>query len=160
MARHSPLLAPIIDGQFSISVWPYLPDGLEITERDAGEALRQLHRTLVGVPTDLPPLSSRFDQVAAVLADPRATAALDTKDRAVLRGAVETVAPATTGAAVRHTEPHDRNRLRRDGHVVYIDFEAASIGPIEWDLAYFPDNVVHTSGPTTTGCSVRRSRSE
>ncbi len=143
----APLLAPIIDGDFSISAWPYLPDGLEITASDAGEALRQLHRTLVGVPTDLPPLSSRFDQVAAVLADPRATAALDPRDRAVLRSAIDTVAPATAGAAVLHTEPHDRNRLRRDGQVVYIDFEAASIGPIEWDLAYLPDNVVQDIWP-------------
>jgi len=97
---------------------------------------------LVGVPIDLPPLSTRFADAAAVLADVAATAALDPRDRAVLRNAVETVAPATAGAAVLHSEPHDRNRLRRDGQVVYIDFEAASIGPIEWDLAHLPDNAV------------------
>ncbi|MDP9387667.1 MAG: aminoglycoside phosphotransferase family protein [Actinomycetota bacterium] len=143
----APLLAPIVDGDFSISAWPYLPNGLEITERDAGEALRHLHRTLVGVPTDLPPLSSRFDKFAAVLADSRSTAALDPRSRAVLRTAIGTVAPATKGAAILHTEPHDRNRLRRDGRVVYIDFEAAAIGPTEWDLAYLQDNVVQGIWP-------------
>ena len=143
----APLLAPIVDGDFSISAWPYLPEGPEITAREAGKALRDLHRTLVGVPIDLPPLSSRFDKVAAVIADCEATSALDPRDRAVLRSAVDTLAPATTGADVLHTEPHDRNRLRRDGHVVYIDFEAASTGPIEWDLAYLPDDVVQDLWP-------------
>lgn len=143
----APVLAPTIDGAFSISAWPYLPDGPEITDRDAGEALRHLHRTLIDVPADLPPLRLRFDNVAAVLADTRATAALDPRERAVLRSAVETVAPATEGAAVLHTEPHDRNRLGRDGETIYIDFEAASIGPIEWDLAYLPDDVVHDIWP-------------
>ena len=143
----APLLAPTVDGDFSISAWPYLPEGLEITARDAGEALRDLHQTLVGVPINLPPLSSRFDQVAAVLADSQATCALDPRDRAVLQSAVDTVAPTTTGADVLHTEPHDRNRLRRDGQVVYIDLEAASVGPVEWDLAYLPDDVVQDLWP-------------
>lgn len=142
-----PLLPPTVDGAFSISAWPYLPDGPEITDRIAGEALRHLHRALVDVPADLPPLRSRFDNVAAVLADARATAALDPRGRAVLRSAIETVAPATEGAAVLHTEPHDRNRLRRDGEAIYIDFEAASIGPVEWDLAYLSDDAVYDVWP-------------
>ncbi len=150
-ATGGPALAPLmpltVEDDFSISAWPFLPDDSEITAHDAAKALRALHQALIGVPTDLPPLSSRFDNVAAVLADSRATAALDPKGRAVLRSALDTVASVTTGAALLHSEPHDRNRLRRDGQVVYIDFEAASRGPIEWDLAYFPDSVVHEIWP-------------
>lgn len=156
----SPLLAPIVDGDFSISAWPYLPEGLEITAREAGKALRDLHRTLVGVSIDLPPLSSRFDKVAAVIADCQATSALDPRDRAVLQSAVDIVAPATTGADALHTEPDDRNRLRRDGQVMYIDFEAASVGPSSGTSPISQTTSSKTSGPTTTGCSGRRSRSE
>ncbi len=100
-ATGGPALAPLmpltVDGDFSISAWPFLPNS-EIAAHDAAKALRALHHTLIGVPTHLPPLSSRFDKVAAVLADSRATAALDPKGRAVLRSAVDAVAPAISAA--------------------------------------------------------------
>ena len=143
----APLLPQTIDGEFSITAWPFVSDCLGITDREAGQALHALHRALVSVETDLPPLSSRFDDALALLADVDATAALDSRGRPLLRAALEAVASATEGDAVLHTEPHDRNRLRRDGQIVYIDFEAASTGPIEWDLAYLPDAVTNEIWP-------------
>ena len=64
-------------------------------------------------------------------------AALPTADRNVLLEALTTVLPATAGDAVLHTEPHDRNRLKVPGGILYVDFESAAVGPVEWDLASF-----------------------
>jgi hypothetical protein len=141
----APLGAPIVDGDFSMSAWPYAAGSTAIAPRDAAEAMRELHRSLVGVPIDLPPLSSRFDDTRRLLADSQATLALGATDRAVLQLAVETASEATAGSSVLHAEPHDRNRLRRDGRVIYID--ASSTGPIEWDLAFLPDDVVEELWP-------------
>jgi aminoglycoside phosphotransferase (APT) family kinase protein len=51
------------------------------------------------------------------------------------------VSPEVLGSTVLHGEPHNRNRLTRNGSTVYIDFEGACVGPIEWDLAYVPDRL-------------------
>jgi hypothetical protein len=143
----APLRAPLVDGEFTISVWPYLPDRRDASEDEAGKALRDLHRALVGVPADLPPLNRRFSDVAELLADTRVTSALDSGDRALLQTAIAAVSPAAVGDTVLHTEPHDGNQLTRDGRVVFIDFEATAIGPVEWDLAFLPDDVVHQLWP-------------
>lgn len=141
-----PLRGLIVDGDFAISLWPYVPDHAG-SEWEPGEALRAVHRALVGIGVDLPRLGCRFEETAAHLADPGVTRALDAVDRSELQAAVDAVEPATVGDAALHGEPHDRNRLRRDGRVVFIDFEAAAVGPIEWDLAFIGDDAVRDVWP-------------
>lgn len=38
-----------------------------------------------------------------------------------------------------HGEPHSNNVLIVGGEPVFMDFETASTGPVEWDLAYIDE---------------------
>jgi Ser/Thr protein kinase RdoA (MazF antagonist) len=109
--------------------------------------LAAVHEALRDEAPRLPPLRERFDDVRGVLADHAAVAAISAQDRRVLQDAVQLVVPATEGSVALHTEPHDRNRLTWKGAVVYIDFEAACTGPLEWDLAYLADEVAAAVWP-------------
>jgi hypothetical protein len=152
-ARGGPALPPagdLVEEQgFAVSIWPYCDDAPQADEddQDAAAALVVLHASLVGAPIALPGLAERFVAIADLLGDHGATSALCDQDRDMLDRAVDLVLPEAVGSAVLHAEPHDRNRLRRDGSIVYIDFEAACIGPIEWDLAYLSDAVVLANWP-------------
>ena len=44
---------------------------------------------------------------------------------------------------VIHGSPHPYNVLLADGEPRFIDFETASIGPVEWDLAHTSPDTVH-----------------
>jgi Ser/Thr protein kinase RdoA (MazF antagonist) len=87
---------------------------------------------MVGAPVALPSLAKRFEGVGELLSDRAATSGLSNHDRSILQHAVQLVAPDAIGSAVLHAEPHDGNQLIRDGSTIYVDFEAACVGPIEW----------------------------
>ena len=42
-----------------------------------------------------------------------------------------------------HGEPHNGNRIMTRDGIRWIDLESCCIGPLEWDLAFQPDEVVH-----------------
>jgi len=50
-----------------------------------------------------------------------------------------------------HGEPHDGNRIVTSEGIRWIDFESCCIGPLEWDLAFQPDEVVHLFPETDLG---------
>jgi hypothetical protein len=66
------------------------------------------------------------------------------------------VSPAADGDHVLHTEPHNGNQLTRDGRVVFIDFEAAAIGPSSGTSPSVPTTSPTISGRTTTSSFGRR----
>jgi hypothetical protein len=151
--RGGPALAPVgelvEDNGFAVSVWPYCkpetpPDD---ADHNAALALAALHLAMAEPPVALPTLIARFTAASELLTDTAATSALANRDRKTLQAAVQSVVPEAIGSAVLHAEPHDRNRLVRDGSTIYIDFEAACVGPIEWDLAYLPDEVALSVWP-------------
>jgi Ser/Thr protein kinase RdoA (MazF antagonist) len=151
--RDGPALAPVgelvEDDGFAVSVWPYCKPGTPPDDADhnAASALAALHVAMAEPPVALPALIERFTAVGELLADTAATSALGDRDRKMLQAAVQSVVPDAIGSAVLHEEPHDRNRLVCDGSTIYIDFEAACVGPIEWDLAYLPDDVALSVWP-------------
>lgn len=59
---------------------------------------------------------------------------------------------------VLHGEPHDRNFLHAAGRLVLIDFEASCRGPVEWDAAFFPDDVAADVWPGVDVGLVQRLR--
>lgn len=144
-----PLSEPVGAGDFLVTAWPYVrPDPRPATEERAARALRDLHRALAGAPGGMPRLADRFAEVRRLLDDEERTAALAREDRAVLRAALDSLADALgPEGTVLHTEPHDGNRLTVGGDVRYIDLEAACVGPLEWDAAYFSDEVAERVWP-------------
>lgn len=150
-----PVLTPCADalemGRFVVSAWPYLrADSTPAGDEAAARALRELHRALARIGASLPPLADRFHEVRRLLDDERATGALDGKGRVWLRSALDRASAAAAESPAElalHAEPHDGNRLTVDGAVVYIDLEAACIGPVEWDLTYLPGAVADEVWP-------------
>ncbi len=138
-------------GRFAVSAWPYLrADPTAAGDAAAARALRELHPALMRTSVSLPRLADRFDEVRRLLDDEGVTAALDAEGRACLRAALHRVAAAAAESPaelVLHTEPHDANRLTVGGVVVYLDLEAVCVGPVEWDLAHFPEAVAEEVWP-------------
>jgi thiamine kinase-like enzyme len=73
-------------------------------------------------------------------------AALSDKDRSLLRRAFDRLSAEldTRRFCERplHGEPHDGNLLVTKDGLRWIDLEAACVGPLEWDLAFLPEEAV------------------
>ena len=146
-----PLAGPIQSGRFAVSAWPYrAADPRPVDDEAAATALAALHLSLAETPVHLPTLGERFKEVRGLLDDHVATGALAPAGRALLRMAVDEGAAESDNsvAAVLHAEPHDANRLTVEGKVVYLDLESVCTGPLEWDLAYFPEGVAEHVWPS------------
>jgi hypothetical protein len=112
-------------------------------DRLLGEAVRVFHTALVGMGDRLPRLAEKAGRARALVADPAATPGLSAADRALCNAAGERLAAlldaAGTGTCL-HGEPHEGNVIWTSAGPVLVDFEAACTGPLEWDLAYLPDD--------------------
>jgi hypothetical protein len=81
-----------------------------------------------------------------MLEDDSFIADVDHADRELLRDSYERGLAALEGASLEkrrlHGEPHNGNRISTSKGIRWIDFESACIGPLEWDLAFQPNEVV------------------
>ena len=151
--RHAPIVRPLsgelagpheTDG-FVLTLWSFCPTTAE-PERgaslEAARTLGEVHDALADYPGELPALGDHLARAAALVADPNATPLLAEDDRRTLLSAHEACAHLVAGATETrplHGEPHDGNFLWTENGPRLIDFEATCRGPLEWDIAYFPD---------------------
>lgn len=151
-ARNAPIVRPLSGG----TAGPHEVDGLLLTLWNyhvpepapqesgvpLGEAMRAFHEALEDFPDRLPPLEEKLARAAALLADPAQTPVLPAADRRLTAKVYEKlllVQSKLEGASLLHGEPHADNVLWADGRPLFIDFEAACTGPLEWDVAYLPE---------------------
>jgi Ser/Thr protein kinase RdoA (MazF antagonist) len=124
-----------------LTFWRYVEPGAKSSDGDRllGEAVRRFHSALAGIAGELPRLTEKIDQANELLqnakATPRLTAA-DRADAANARDRLATFVRSLGQATALHAEPHEGNVLWTSRGPVLIDFEAACLGPAEWDLAY------------------------
>jgi molybdopterin-guanine dinucleotide biosynthesis protein A len=150
-ARGAPVVPPLrVAGPFerdglAVALWEHvveLPG--EHSEREAALALRALHDALDDYDGELPELDERLDRAADVIASPDSVPALGEHDRAFLeerlrdlRGRLD-ARPARRRAL--HGGAHAANLLRTPDGPRWIDFDTASRGPVEFDVAHLgPD---------------------
>ena len=92
-----------------------------------------------------PHFTDRLAEIQRWLADGEATPDLADKDRELLLDRLETPRRLRTdrGAAEQllHGEPHPGNVLTTKNGLRFIDFENCARGPVEFDLAWVPDEV-------------------
>jgi hypothetical protein len=109
-------------------------------------ALRQLHATLGRLPpalrARLPSYLAELSAARALLADPAALPAITSGDRDLLastfdrlQARLDALAPADRFIPI-HGAPHPYNVLVVGDEPLFIDFETACMGPVEWDLAH------------------------
>jgi Ser/Thr protein kinase RdoA (MazF antagonist) len=109
-----------------------------------GRSLRRLHDALAACNLRLQSFRESFERARAALSDDRRLPAIDPVDRAFLRAAIDDLVAELDRRPHReralHGEPHQGNYLRTPAGVRWIDFESACRGPLEWDLAFLPED--------------------
>jgi hypothetical protein len=130
---------------FAISFWTYLrPDPDRVpTAADCSAMLVDLHGALRSYQGALPMLGAN-DIPRGLEALDRADDILSEADVGLLRASAERLRPflEAPGGDVQplHGDAHPGNLLAtREGGLVWIDFEDACLGPVEWDLATMMD---------------------
>lgn len=151
----SPVIPPVeigvdqpvkVEGQWA-TFWHYAADEQEATATQVAAALNRLHAGLATVPgrTALPSCSGRLESAVELLDDPELPGELASDDRSLLRRAlvegIAALASVSDHPHVLHGSPHRFNILVVDGEAVFIDFETVELGPLEWDLAHFEEDV-------------------
>jgi hypothetical protein len=131
---------------FLVTLWQRFDHdpSLEPPGAAVGESLRDVHDALSACGVQLPSFQVGLERARAALFDDRRAAALSPSDRTFLRASfddlVANVAQHRFEERALHGEPHDGNRLLTKSGLRWIDFEAACWGPVEWDLAFLPDD--------------------
>jgi Ser/Thr protein kinase RdoA (MazF antagonist) len=153
--RGAPVAAPIGELRAGtahpVSLWTKLEPSTD-THASAvviGQMLGRVHASLRQIPSQLPSYLGAIDLARATLLDDRRMGALARDDLRFLRESFDHLQ-----AAVRrrpderhqplHGEPHDGNIIVTEDGPRLIDFEAACVGPLEWDLASTSPGVAAT----------------
>src|SRR5438477_5856597 len=133
---------------FVVTLWTYyqpLSDP-EVSPADYADALGRLHAAMRALKLSTPNFTDRVAEAAGLVANRDRTPALPDTDREILMNAlrIRVRAIADRGAAeqVLHGEPHPGNLLNTRGGLRFIDLETCCRGPVEFDLAHVPANVI------------------
>ncbi len=122
-----------------VTFWDYCTHdpAREVDACAAGRSLEELHATLTSYDGPLPPFTAQIDDAARVLAT-EPLPALTRSDRAFLADSHASLSAALSAhqlaARPLHGEPHSGNVLATTEGPCWIDFEAACLGPVEWDV--------------------------
>lgn len=151
--------APVVAPSRIMSAEPYIAEGMTVTlwpeiahvkadddDEDAissaAHALRRVHDALADYPGELPSYESKIHECRDQLQDPAALPALSEADRIFLIRTYERLACQLTERHVArspiHGDAHLGNVFFTEGGPLWTDFEAASIGPREWDASGVP----------------------
>lgn len=102
-----------------------------------------MHEALCLSNATLPSSRLGRERAQLPLSDDLRVDALVPADRAFLRAAFDDLLAQLDHrpeGAPLHGEPHDGNYLLTPAGLRWIDFESACRGPLEWDLAFLPDD--------------------
>jgi len=117
----------------------HVPDRV-VEPAQLAAVLRELHAALADYSGDLPTFVGQLEQAGTVLSDPSRTPTLPPNDRVLLRTLqrrmLDSLQAIDAPVQPLHSDPHvDGNVLSTTAGPVFVEFEAACIGPKEWDLS-------------------------
>jgi Phosphotransferase enzyme family len=132
---------------FVVTLWTYYEPVTphEVAPADYANALARLHAGMrkLDVATHF---TDRVAKAERLVASRDRTPALADADRKLLSNTLRSLrrAIADRGAAEQqlHGEPHPGNLLRSKSGLLFIDLETCCRGPVEFDLAHVPEEVV------------------
>jgi hypothetical protein len=136
---------------FALTLWAYYEQVGNIAPADYAGALLRVHAGLRQIDRAAPHISQRFAAWADEVDDPEQTPELPDPDRELLSNTFNRVRNAMnrwdTGDQLLHGEPHPGNLLSTSSGPLFIDLHTCQRGPIEYDIAYVPEEVaVHYPG--------------
>ena len=130
---------------FVVTLWDRLErdDSAEPLAAVVGESLRRLHEALDCCRVELPDFRVDIRRARRALEDESRLAALAPDDRRLLQDVFDALLPAIESQvfapSALHGEPHEGNRIYTPLGIRWIDLESACRGPVEWDLAFLPE---------------------
>ena len=133
---------------FVVTLWTYhasvTPPG--IAPADYANALERLHAGMRTLEVTTPHFMDRVAEAEQFVASRDRTPALADADRellsSTLRSLRRTIASRGAAEQLLHGEPHPGNVLSTKNGPLFIDLETCCRGPIEFDLAHVPEEVI------------------
>ena len=133
---------------FVVTLWTYYPSVTprEVTPAEYAKALMRLHAGMRGLDVATPHFTDRVAWAQQLVAERGLTPALAEPDRQLLADTLRrlrrTIAERGAAEQLLHGEPHPGNLLNTKDGPVFIDLETCCRGPVEFDLAHAPDQVI------------------
>jgi aminoglycoside phosphotransferase (APT) family kinase protein len=144
-----PRVAPgayVRDG-FAVTLWTYYEPvpSREFTAADYARALERLHDGMRHLDIPTPHFTDRITDAQRLVGNRDRTPALSHEDRELLGNTLQSLRDAISARGgpeqLLHGEPHPGNLLRTKKGLLFIDLETCCRGPVEFDLAYVPEEV-------------------
>ncbi len=149
VAAPAPRVEPrayVRDG-FVITMWTYYEPGpsRELPPADYAHLLERLHRGMRKTDITAPHFMDRIADTQQAVASRDVTPELADADRELLANTLQSLRRSIVGRdaaeQLLHGEPHPGNVLHTKDGPLFIDFENCARGPVEFDLAWVPEEV-------------------
>ncbi|HEX4197805.1 MAG TPA: aminoglycoside phosphotransferase family protein [Caulobacteraceae bacterium] len=133
---------------FVVTLWTYYASVTppDVAPADYANALARLHAGMRKLDVRTPHFTDRIAEAEQLIASRDQTPALADADRQLLgdmlRSVRRTIADRGAAEQVLHGEPHPGNLLNTKTGPLFIDLETCCLGPIEFDLAHAPEEVI------------------
>jgi Ser/Thr protein kinase RdoA (MazF antagonist) len=133
---------------FMVTLWTYYSSVTprEVAPADYAKALKRLHAGMRKLDVTTPHFTVRVSQAQQLVASRDRTPALVDADRellsSTLKSLTRTIADRGAAEQLLHGEPHPGNLLSTKNGPLFIDLETCCHGPIEFDLAHVPEEVI------------------
>jgi hypothetical protein len=131
---------------FVVTLWTYHVSVTPPDVADYANALARLHAGMRTLDVTTPHFTDRAAEAEQLIASRDQAPALADADRellsSTLRSLRRTIADRGAAEQLLHGEPHPGNVLGSKSGPLFIDLETCCRGPIEFDLAHVPEEVV------------------
>ena len=133
---------------FLVTLWTYYEPVTprEVSPADYAKALERLHAGMRKLDVTTPHFTDRVAEAQHLVASRDLTPALADADRELLgntlRSLRRTIADRGAAEQLLHGEPHPGNVLSTKSGLLFIDLETCCRGPVEFDLAHVPEEVI------------------
>lgn len=136
---------PYLDEDCAITLWQFLV-GRGVATRDdefmAAASLRLVHSALAQLDADLPSFITKVESCELILSDPCEAQRLAERDRLFLKECYTSLRDALGRVKGTwqplHGDTHLGNVLIAGSGAIWMDLEAACMGPREWDVVNLP----------------------
>jgi Phosphotransferase enzyme family len=144
-----PRVAPgayVRDG-FAVTLWTYYEPvpSREFAVADYARVLERLHDCMRHIDLPTPHFTDRIVDAQRLVGSRDQTPELCHEDRELLGNTLQSLRQAISARGrpeqLLHGEPHPGNVLRTKKGLLFIDLETCCRGPVEFDLAYVPEEV-------------------
>lgn len=139
------LPGPYLADDCAVTFWEFVEGRPVVSRNDeinAAASLKQIHAGLFDIDVELPNYVEKIRSCDAILSDPAEAPDLAARDRHFLGSLYETLLGKLDRAEMSHQplhgDPHLGNVLVSGSTAIWMDLEAACIGPLEWDIASLP----------------------